>query len=110
MPDAIDFWFSTGSTYTYLTVSRLETAAVQHGVAFNWRPFSVRAIMREQNNSPFANKPVKSAYMWRDIERRAGHYGLEATVPAPRPTAPTLTAGRMLWVVVNTCPIGVSWA
>jgi 2-hydroxychromene-2-carboxylate isomerase len=65
---AIDFWFSTGSTYTYLTVSRLpKIAAAAEGVRFNWRPFSVRAIMREQNNIPFAGKPVKSAYMWRDI-------------------------------------------
>ena len=98
MPDAIDFWFSTGSTYTYLTVSRLETAAVQHGVAFNWRPFSVRAIMREQNNSPFANKPVKSAYMWRDIERRAGLYGLEAKVPAPYPLQEFDLANRVALV------------
>src|SRR6476646_1795141 len=83
--DAIDFWFSTGSTYTYLTVSRLPALAEAEGVRFNWRPFSVRAIMREQNNIPFAGKPVKSAYMWRDIERRAAMYGLEARVPVPYP-------------------------
>ena len=45
-PRAIDFWFSTGSTYTYLTVSRLQKVEAQTGVRFNWRPFSVRAIMR----------------------------------------------------------------
>jgi 2-hydroxychromene-2-carboxylate isomerase len=83
--DAIDFWFSTGSTYTYLTVSRLPSFAAAHGVRFNWRPFSVRAIMREQNNIPFAGKPVKTAYMWRDIERRAAMYGLSAKVPVPYP-------------------------
>src|SRR5581483_8408303 len=82
---AIDFWFSVGSTYTYLTVSRLEKVAAAEGVVFNWRPFSVRAIMREQNNIPFAGKPVKSAYMWRDIQRRAAMYGLAAKVPAPYP-------------------------
>src|SRR5262249_36720809 len=81
----IDFWFSTGSTYTYLTGSRLEKVAHAEGVRFNWRPFSVRAIMREQNNIPFANKPIKSQYMWRDIERRAAMYGVEAKVPAPYP-------------------------
>jgi 2-hydroxychromene-2-carboxylate isomerase len=83
--DAIDFWFSTGSTYTYLTVSRLPAFAAAAGVRFNWRPFNVRAIMREQNNIAFAGKPVKTAYMWRDIERRAGLYGLAAKVPAPYP-------------------------
>ena len=85
MPDAIDFWFSTGSTYTYLTVSRLEKVAAAECVRFNWRPFSVRAIMREQNNIPFAGKPIKTAYMWRDIERRAAMYGLRANVPVPYP-------------------------
>ena len=82
---AIDFWFSTGSTYTYLTVSRLPAFAEAHGVRINWRPFSVRAIMREQNNIPFVGKPVKTAYMWRDIERRAAMYGLQAKVPVPYP-------------------------
>jgi 2-hydroxychromene-2-carboxylate isomerase len=81
----IDFWFSTGSTYTYLTVSRLEQVTAREGVAFIWRPFSVRAIMREQNNSPFAGKPVKMGYMWRDIERRAALYDLPIKVPAPYP-------------------------
>ncbi len=65
--DAIDFWFSTGSTYTYLAVSRLPAVTKATGVRFTWRPFSVRAIMREQNNIPFQGKPVKSVYMWRDI-------------------------------------------
>ena len=69
--DSIDFWFSTGSTYTYLAVSRLEKVAAAERVRFNWRPFSVRAIMREQNNIPFVGKPIKTRYMWRDIARRA---------------------------------------
>ncbi len=85
MAQAIDFWFSTGSTYTYLTVSRLQAVAAKERIRFNWRPFSVRAIMREQNNIPFVGKPVKTAYMWRDIERRAAMYGLQAKVPAPYP-------------------------
>ncbi len=48
----IQFWFSIGSTYTYLTVSRLHEVAASRGVTFDWRPFSVRAIMKEQNNIP----------------------------------------------------------
>ena len=41
--------------------------------------------MVEQKNIPFAGKPVKAAYMWRDIERRAAGYGLQVAVPAPYP-------------------------
>lgn len=81
----IDFWYSIGSTYSYLTVLRLSDYAAEHGVRFNWRPFNVRDIMIEQKNIPFANKPTKSAYMWRDIERRASMYNLPISVPAPYP-------------------------
>ena len=81
----IDFWTSVGSTYNYLTVMRLAAVELETGVPFEWRPFSVRAIMIEQDNIPFSTKPIKAAYMWRDIERRAQLYGLPITVPAPYP-------------------------
>ena len=69
--NAIDFWFTVGSTYTYLTVSRLDAIEKANGIRFRWRPFNARAIMQEMNNVPFATKPTKLAYMWRDVERRA---------------------------------------
>jgi 2-hydroxychromene-2-carboxylate isomerase len=81
----IDFWVSIGSTYSYLTVMRLSAVEQETGVKFRWRPFSVRAIMIEQKNIPFVGKPVKLAYMWRDIERRARARGLDPRVPAPYP-------------------------
>jgi 2-hydroxychromene-2-carboxylate isomerase len=83
--EAIDFWFSIGSTYTYLTVARLHPLETARGVRFHWRPFSVRAIMQEMDNVPFATKPTKLAYMWRDVERRASLYGLPIKVPAAYP-------------------------
>jgi 2-hydroxychromene-2-carboxylate isomerase len=81
----IDFWFSIGSTYSYLSVLRLDEVSKREHVSFVWRPFSVRAIMREMDNIPFANKPVKLAYMWRDIGRRAALHGLKPKLPAPYP-------------------------
>lgn len=81
----IDFWYSIGSTYTYLTVMRLSQYARNNSVDFNWRPFNVRSIMIEQKNIPFANKPVKSNYMWRDVERRAAKYKLPIAIPVPYP-------------------------
>ncbi len=81
----IDFWFSIGSTYSYLTVMRLTQVEKTSGVKFRWCPFNVRHVMVEQNNIPFKDKPVKSAYMWRDIERRAQRYGLAPKLPAPYP-------------------------
>lgn len=81
----IDFWFSIGSTYTYLTVMRLSDIGRESGVEFNWRPFSVRAIMQDMNNIPFAGKPAKEKYMWRDIQRRAAARGLEPEIPVAYP-------------------------
>jgi 2-hydroxychromene-2-carboxylate isomerase len=71
MSAPIDFWFSIGSTYTYLSVMRVGDIERQNGITFRWRPFDVRAIMTEMDNIPFTNKPIKARYMWRDIERRA---------------------------------------
>ena len=83
----IDFWFSIGSTYTYLTVNRLSNVSEKENIKFNWCPFSVRKIMMDMDNIPFTppSKKIKSDYMWRDIERRAKFYGFEAKVPAPYP-------------------------
>jgi 2-hydroxychromene-2-carboxylate isomerase len=81
----IDFWFSIGSTYSYLSVMRLGRVATETGIEFVWRPFNVREIMVAQNNIPFANKPVKAAYMWRDVARRSEKYGLSPKLPAPYP-------------------------
>ena len=82
----IDFYFSIGSTYTYLSVTRILDVETKHGVKFNWKPFSVRAIMKEMNNVPFPKeKANKVTYMWRDIERRAEGYGFFAKTPVPYP-------------------------
>ena len=82
----IDFYFSIGSTYTYLSVTRILDVEKKHGVKFNWKPFSVRAIMKEMNNIPFPKDKInKVNYMWRDIERRSEMYGFFAKTPVPYP-------------------------
>lgn len=75
----LDFFIFLGSTYTYLAVNRAEAYAARHQITLRWRPFSVRTIMIEQNNRPFVEKPVKLAYMWRDVERRAHRHGIPFT-------------------------------
>jgi len=82
----IDFYFSIGSTYTYLSVTRMLDVEKKHQVKFNWLPFSVRSIMKEMNNIPFPKEKMnKVNYMWRDIERRAEGYGFFAKTPVPYP-------------------------
>jgi 2-hydroxychromene-2-carboxylate isomerase len=73
-----------GSTYTYLTVMRLADVEKRSGVLFRWRPFHLLTILQEMKHVPFADKPAKAAYMWRDVARRAEMYGIPPIrVPAP---------------------------
>ena len=98
----IDFFFSIGSTYTYLSVTRLLDVEKKHHVKFNWKPFSVRAIMREMNNIPFPKEKMnKVNYMWRDIERRAESYGFFAKTPVPYPLTEFDLANKLAILGLN---------
>ena len=83
----IEFWYSIGSTYTYLSTQRLAQIETENDVLFEWCPFSVRSRMIEMENVPFMaeKKRDKIDYMWRDVQRRANFYGFDAEVPAPYP-------------------------
>lgn len=95
MARPIEFWFTMGSTYTYLTVMRLPELEEANGIPFRWRPFHLLTILQEMKHVPFADKPAKAAYMWRDIERRAAMYGIPIRVPAPYPAKHSLRANQV---------------
>jgi 2-hydroxychromene-2-carboxylate isomerase len=96
--DHIDFWFTMGSTYSYLTVMRLGEVERASRIRFNWRPFHLLIILQEMKHVPFADKPAKAAYMWRDIERRATMYGIPAALPAPYPAKQSIVANLVATV------------
>ncbi|MCL4774731.1 MAG: DsbA family protein [Burkholderiaceae bacterium] len=106
MAASLEFFFFIGSTYSYLSVSRAAALAETQGVALIWRPFSVRTLMREQNNSPFVGKPLKLRYMWRDIERRAARFGIAFAGIPPYPIDPDEIANRVatLAALEGWCP------
>jgi len=91
----ISFWFTIGSTYTYLTVMRLREVEQATGLTFRWRPFHLLTILQEMKHVPFADKPAKIAYMWRDIARRAEMYGILVCVPAPYPAKQSIVANKI---------------
>src|SRR5688572_829404 len=97
----IEFWFAIGSTYTYLSVMRLPQVERASGIPFHWRPFNVREIMVEQQNVPFSTKPVKRAYMWRDVERRAGMHGLPFKGQPPYPLKDLARVNRIAALAAN---------
>jgi 2-hydroxychromene-2-carboxylate isomerase len=91
----IDFWFTMGSTYSGLSAMRLAHVERSTGISFRWRPFHLLLILQEMKHVPFADKPAKCAYMWRDIARRAAMYGLPGSFPAPYPAKQSVAANRV---------------
>lgn len=97
MAGALDFWFFIGSTYSYLTVARIDGLADEAGIAVRWRPFNLRPILRDAGlpKGPFTPFPVKTAHMWRDLERRAERFGIAYAKPPQYPVEPDLLATRV---------------
>lgn len=85
MGDPLQFWYEFASTYSYLSVMRVDKVAGAAGAEVVWRPFLLGPIFGEQgwNDSPFNIYERKGAYMWRDLERLCEDYDL----PFKRPSA-----------------------
>jgi len=90
---SIEFWFEFGSTYSYLSVMRIEQLAADHGVALRYKPFLLGPIFKSfgYQNSPFNEQPLKGAYMWRDLERNCELYGLPWRKPSVFPRLTVLS-------------------
>ena len=106
MTASLDFYFFIGSTYSYLSVNRAAGQAQARGAALVWRPFSLRTLMREQRNVPFADKPAKQRYMWRDLSRRAARFGIPFDGTPPYPIDADERANRIATVAAREgwCP------
>src|SRR5215211_1440614 len=85
-PD-LQIWFEFASTYSYLSVARIENEAAVTGVPVRWEPFLLGPIFTEQGweDSPFNVYPAKGRYMWRDLERLCDKYGIQFAKPSRFP-------------------------
>lgn len=84
-----------GSTYTYLSVSRIDSVAKAAGVSIRWRLFNSVTSLSNATQPPFLEGTAKMRYMWRDIERRAAKYGLPIRLPIPYPVPERPRANRV---------------
>lgn len=98
---SIDFWFTMGSTYTFLSVMRIEELATRAGVGVRWRPFTSVRALTGATQLPFIEGTPKMRYMWRDIERRAAKHGLPMRLPVPYPAPNSVRANRVAVVGLN---------
>jgi 2-hydroxychromene-2-carboxylate isomerase len=87
MPRKLELWYEFASTYSYLSVMRIEKVAAAAKLEVAWRPFLLGPIFRAQgwNDSPFNLYEAKGRYMWRDMERLASGYGLPFRRPSSFP-------------------------
>ncbi len=96
MPAApqLDFWFELASTYSYPAAMRIGALAQRRGIHVRWRPFLLGPIFKAQGwlNSPFNIYPAKGRYMWRDLERLCGRYGISWRRPGAFPRNGMLAA------------------
>jgi 2-hydroxychromene-2-carboxylate isomerase len=88
MKPNVVFWYEFASTYSYLSVMRIDAEAQRAGVTVEWRPFLLGPIFKANGwtTSPFNLYPAKGRYMVRDIERIAASRGLSFRMPATFPT------------------------
>lgn len=91
----LDFYFFYGSNHSYLSVMRIEPLAAAAHVEVRWRPFNLREILIEQNNTGFVKNEVKMNYFWHDIERRAARHNIPFVGRVPHPVDPELLALRV---------------
>lgn len=90
---AIEFWFEFGSSYSYLSVMRIEDSARQRRVRVVWRPFALEAIFRVlgMGGSPLILQKEKANYVWCDVARQCRKYGLPWAKPTKFPRASALS-------------------
>ncbi|EDM72542.1 2-hydroxychromene-2-carboxylate isomerase family protein [Roseobacter sp. AzwK-3b] len=108
MPKSLEYWFTCGSTYNYLTVNRIEAAAADAGIDLVLRPFHLGQIFREAGFWPFHAGTPKMDYMWHDIQRTAKGLGLSPKLPAPYPCPETDIANRIALVTIQEGH-GLAW-
>jgi 2-hydroxychromene-2-carboxylate isomerase len=95
----MEFWFDFASTYSYVAALRVELACAEAGVPLRYRPFLLGPIFTELlgiKDSPFNIQPVRGRYMWRDLERLTGKYGLPWRRPSVFPRNGILAARMAL--------------
>ena len=83
----IEFWFEFGSTYSYPAAMRIESLALKHNVDVEWRAFLLGPLFKEfgWEDSPFNLYPAKGRYMWQDMKRVCGAYGIPFNRPSKFP-------------------------
>jgi 2-hydroxychromene-2-carboxylate isomerase len=84
----IEFYFSTISPYTYLSLPRFRALAEARGLDVTWKPLDIMALYARTGGTPLGERPQsRQDYRLADLARQAKRAGLPIHVqPAHFPT------------------------
>lgn len=79
------YYFSTGSRYSYLSMSQIPGIEKRYGIQFTWVPVNGKRIRALRGADPFQGPPQSGQYDWdyreRDAKAWAEHYHIEFNEP-----------------------------
>jgi len=85
MSDDLTYYFSTGSRYSYLSMSQVPNIERRYGVEFRWVPVNGKRIRALRGADPFQGPPQSGQYDWAyreaDAKAWAAYYGIEFQEP-----------------------------
>lgn len=96
--NTIEFWFDFGSNYSYLSMMRIRrlvgSSSADSGLRVTLKPFMLGPIFKTLGweTSPFVLQAMKGNYVWQDMRRQCGKYGLRWQRPSVFPRNALLAA------------------
>jgi 2-hydroxychromene-2-carboxylate isomerase len=96
MSNPIEFFFDFSSPYGYFASTQIEALASKHGREVVWRPFLMGVALKQMNQPPNVQIPLKGDYARHDFDRTARWFGVPFRTPDPFPVA-TVAAGRAFY-------------
>jgi len=107
MQKTLEFFFDLLSPFSYLASTQLEAVCARTGAALAWRPFLLGAVFKATENASPLSNPHKAAYLLKDLQRWADHYGIPPlTFPAEFPFR-VVDADRLVLVAGEDGKAGV---
>ena len=85
MSEDLTYYFSTGSRYSYLSMSQMPRIEQRYGVSFRWVPVNGKRIRALRGADPFKGPPQSGQYDWayREADARAwaAYYDIDFNEP-----------------------------
>src|SRR5690242_16754228 len=101
MPKTLEFFFDFMSPYSYLASTQVEAVCARTGATLLWRPFLLGPVFKATENAGPLATPAKAAYIRKDLDDWADHYGIPRLVfPAEFPFR-ILEAARLALVAAE---------